>query len=142
MRVYAWVKQSDDTFFRKMKKYLEISSVDEVVEDRFIDAPIEVGTLIECVGGVNFGMKGRVRDITRCYYRFESQVEGQIKLKLVFKKYAKSIVDWEKEKASVNVGDDANTVPKLVGTVVKDIPTTGDFNKKRKSDPRLFNLVI
>lgn len=121
MKVYAWVKQSDGTFFKKMKKYLEITNDDEVAEDRFVDAPIEVGTLIECVGGTNCGAQGRVCAITRFFYRFEVQVEGQSKLKMVRKHYAKAIVDWKK----ASIGTQNSSV-----------------NKRRKGDPSVFNQII
>ena len=50
MKVYAWVEQEDGKRFKKMKKYLKACSHDDVAEDRFVDAPIDVDTLIECVG--------------------------------------------------------------------------------------------
>lgn len=120
MRVFAWVKMEDGTYFRKKKEYLKVTSVVEESEDRFVDgATIGVGTRIECVGGTNIGLKGRVVKVTAFFYRFE--VEGLSKLKMVKKNNAKAIVDWEKPIEGIMQVPDA---------------------KKRKSENDLVNLVL
>ena len=120
MKVFAWVKMEDGTFFKKKKDYLMVTSVVEESEDRFVDVEITVGTRIECVKGTNVGLKGKVVKITPFFYRFE--VEGQSKLKLVKKNNARAIVDWKK------ASEGFMQVP--------------DANKKRKSELDLPNLVI
>ena len=120
MKVFAWVKMEDGTFFKKKKDYLMVTSVVEESEDRFVDVEIVVGTRIECVKGSNIGLKGCVVKVTPFFYRFE--VEGQSKLKLVRKNNARAIVDWKK------ASERFMQVP--------------DANKKRKSELDLPNLII
>ena len=111
-----------------------VVSQEDVAEDRFVNTPIELETLIECVKGTNIGLKGRVKSITRCYYRFETQVEGQIKLKMVKKEFARPIVDWETGIGVFQVPD-ANKKNEPHPDILKLT------KKKRKSESDLVHLV-
>ena len=92
---YAWVEMSDGDMFRKMKKNLMLTTEDDIDDGRFVeDAKVTVGTLIECIGGCNSGLKGRVLKITPCYYRFKAEsLAFRTKPVMVSKIYAKAIND-------------------------------------------------
>ena len=88
---FAWVEMDDGHLFKKSKTNLSVTTHSELSDDRFAEVDILFGTLIECVGGTNSGLRGRVFGITRCYYRFK---DGNNKPRMVSKLNARALVEF------------------------------------------------
>ena len=88
---FAWIEMDDGHMFKKGKMNLVVTTCTELSDDRFAEADIAFGTLIECIGGTNAGLKGRVVAVTACFYRFR---DDENKPRMVSKANARDLVEF------------------------------------------------
>ena len=75
---YAFAVDDNGVEWRKMQKHLRKTTRETIEKEA--NVTIEVGTMIECIGGVHLGEWGKVVHVTNKSYRFQCAVSEREKL--------------------------------------------------------------